>query len=99
MNSVLFRSIAEGTDVRYFDRLSGDIFLVLVKIIRDLDKNNSETSRTNIKSDRFQVFLLIGVRLCYLWSFCFRIYSACYRWKTSSGSKTFFFSLVNDMRL
>jgi hypothetical protein len=69
MNSVLFRSIAEGTGRRYFDTLSGDIFLVLVKIIRDLDKNNSETSRTNVKSDRFQVFLLIGVKLCYLWSF------------------------------
>ncbi|MDR0800615.1 MAG: VWA domain-containing protein [Endomicrobium sp.] len=61
LDSILLRTIAEETGGKYFDVSGGDIYPLLLKTVRDLDKNNSEVSEKNNRIDRFQIFLLLGL--------------------------------------
>ncbi len=61
INSVLLKSVAEETGGKYFDALADDIYPSLVKVVRNLGKNNSEVGIRNSKTDRFQIFLLLGL--------------------------------------
>ncbi|MDR3256526.1 MAG: VWA domain-containing protein [Endomicrobium sp.] len=61
MNSVLLKSVAKETGGKYISALDKDISTELVKTIRGLDKNKNETSNRDNKTDRFQIFLLLGL--------------------------------------
>ncbi|MCA6080087.1 MAG: VWA domain-containing protein [Endomicrobium sp.] len=61
LDSVLLKTVAEETGGRYFNVSDEDNYPLLLKTIRNLDKNNSEVSERNNKIDRFQTFLLLGL--------------------------------------
>jgi Ca-activated chloride channel family protein len=61
VNPVLLKRVAEETGGKYFDASNDDIYPSLVKAVRNLDKNSSEVGMRNSKTDRFQIFLLLGL--------------------------------------
>jgi Ca-activated chloride channel family protein len=60
-NSVVLKNVAQETGGKYFDASDKDISPVLVKTVQDLDKVNNEVSERNDRTDRFQIFLLVGL--------------------------------------
>jgi Ca-activated chloride channel family protein len=61
LNHVLLKSVAEETGGKYFNASDDDVYPSLVKTVCNLDKNNSEVGMRNSKTDRFQIFLLLGL--------------------------------------
>ncbi|GMO52272.1 MAG: VWA domain-containing protein [Candidatus Endomicrobiellum trichonymphae] len=61
VNPVLLKNVAEEMGGKYFDALDDDVYPSLVKAVRNLDKNNSEVGMKSSKTDRFQIFLLLGL--------------------------------------
>jgi Ca-activated chloride channel family protein len=66
INAGLLKSVASETGGRYFDDSGKDISGELLKAIKDLEKNKSESSEKSGKIDRFQIFLFVALLLLFI---------------------------------
>ncbi|MDR1695480.1 MAG: VWA domain-containing protein [Endomicrobium sp.] len=60
MNPVLLKNMADETGGSYFDASEKDVSRDIVRVIKEAEKNKSESQRHGTKADRFQIFLFFA---------------------------------------
>ncbi|MDR1243970.1 MAG: VWA domain-containing protein [Endomicrobium sp.] len=72
VNFGLLQRVSEETGGKFFDASNKSISYDLIKMVKALDKDNSEIDQINNKIDRFQIFVLLGL-ICFIVAFVYPV--------------------------
>ncbi|MDR3049664.1 MAG: VWA domain-containing protein [Elusimicrobiota bacterium] len=61
LNPQLLKTVAQKTNGEYFDASQRDLFSSLIKSIRNIEKDKSESAQRTNKAERFQIFLFLAL--------------------------------------